>query len=114
MENDNQIIIQLLREQNATLHQLLEFHLKKEKQEFRNTLIHYFIQAIPYIIIIILGYYLYEGLKSYLDAINNNIKTIQDGYLSIQASMQSAIDKLTGIPAQIVSSIKSIDLNPFQ
>jgi hypothetical protein len=112
MENDNQIIIQLLREQNTTLHQLLEFHQKKEKREFRNIVIHYFILAIPYIIIIILGYYLYEGLKSYLDAINNNIKSVQDGYLSIQTSMQSAIDKLSSIPSEIINSLKN--LNPFQ
>ncbi len=112
MENDNQILIRLLQEQNQTLHKLLDFHLQKEKRELRNKIIHYLILAIPYIILIILGYYVYMGLKSYLDAINNNIKTIQDGYLSIQTSMQGMIDKVSGIPGQISSSLSN--LNPFQ
>ena len=112
MDNDNQIVIDLLREQNQTLHKLLEFHLKQEKIAFRNAVIHYIILAIPYLILILAGYFIYMGLKSYLDAINNNIQSIQQGYLSIQNSMQGMIDKISSIPGEITSAVKS--LNPFQ
>jgi len=108
MDNDNQIIIDLLREQNQTLHKLLEFHQRQEKIAFRNAVIHIILQAIPYIILIVIGYFLYMGLKSYLDAINNSIetihKTVQDSYFSIQ----TIIDKITSLPGEIGQKLTSL------
>jgi hypothetical protein len=112
MENDNQIIIELLKQQNQTLHQLLEFHYKQERNAFRHAVIHFLVQSIPYIILIVLGIYLYLGLKDYLEAIHQNIQSIQNGYMSIQTSMQGMIDKISSIPGEIRSAVSS--LNPFR
>lgn len=112
MENDNKIIIDLLREQNQTLHKLLDFHLKKEQNDFRNAVIHFFIQAIPYIALIIIAYYLYLGIKGYLDAINSQITALHDAYLGLQTSMQDMLNKVTSIPTGIGDSLNN--LNPFR
>lgn len=112
MENDNQIIIDLLREQNQTLHKLLEFHQHKEKTEFRNAVIHFFIQAIPYIALVIIAYYLYLGIKGYLDAINSQITAVHDAYLGLQNSIQEILNKISSIPSGIGDSLNSI--NPFK
>lgn len=112
MENDNQIIINLLREQNQTLHKLLEFHLHKERSDFRNAVIHFFIQALPYIALIIIAYYLYLGIKGYLDAINNQITALNDAYLGLQSTLQETLNKITSIPSGIGNSLNN--LNPFK
>lgn len=112
MENDNQIIIELLREQNRTLHQLLAFHQKKEHDDFRNAVIHFFIQAIPYIALVIVVYFIYITIKGYLDAIHAQISALQDSYNGMQNSLQEAINKISSIPTSIGSSISG--LNPFK
>jgi hypothetical protein len=97
MENNNQIVIDLLTEQNKTLHKLLDFHLKKEKEEFRNAVIHFFIQAIPYLVLLGIGYYFYSIMKEYLDALNNNINGLRDGFISLQESVGKLIPNFGGI-----------------
>lgn len=97
MEDNNQILINLLKEQNETLHKLLNFHLRKEKEEFRNSIIHFIIQAIPYIVILALGYYFYSIMKEYLDALNNNINGLRDGFISMQESIGKLIPDFSGI-----------------
>lgn len=112
MENDNQIIIELLREQNQTLHKLLAFHQKKEQDDFRNAVIHFFIQAIPYIALVIVVYFIYVTIKGYLDAIHAQITALQDAYNGMQNSLQEAINKISAIPASIGNSLSN--LNPFK
>jgi len=111
MENDNQIIIDLLREQNRTLHQLLAFHQKKERADFRNAVIHFFIQAIPYIALVIVVYFIYITIKGYLDAIHAQISALQDSYTGLQNNVQELIGKITAIPGNIGNSLSN--LNPF-
>lgn len=108
--DNNQEIITLLQEQNRTLHQLLEFHQRKEKDEMRDKILGMIFHAIPYIIIVVLLYIAYTTLKGYLDAVNNEIAALHEKYNSIATSMQSMVDKITGIPNAIVEGVKGIKL----
>lgn len=96
MENPSEIIA-LLQEQNHTLHQLLEFHQRKEKAALRDKILSIIFHAIPYIALIILGYFLYTTIKEYLDALNNNINSLRDGFISIQTSIGKLIPNFSGI-----------------
>jgi hypothetical protein len=96
MENPSEIIA-LLQEQNRTLHQLLEFHQHKERAALRDKILGIILHAIPYIALIILGYFLFTTIKEYLDALNNNINALRDGFVSIQTSIGRFIPDFSGI-----------------
>ncbi len=96
MENSPEIIA-LLQEQNNTLHQLLKFHQHQEKAALRDKILGIVFHAIPYIALIILGYFLYTAIKGYLDALNNNINALRDGFVSIQTSIGKFIPDFSGI-----------------
>lgn len=97
MEENNQIHTKLLQEQNETLHKLLNFHLKKEREEKKKAIIHFLIQAIPYLVILGVGFYFYSIMKEYLDALNNNINGLRDGFISLQESIGKIIPDFSGI-----------------
>lgn len=96
MENAPEIIA-LLQEQNDTLHQLLKFHQHQEKAALRDKILGIVFHAIPYIALIILGYFLYTTIKDYLDALNNNINALRDGFVSIQTSIGKFIPDFSSI-----------------
>ncbi len=99
-QTDQEIIIDLLKDQNQTLHQLLDLQLKQDRSEARHRLISFILRAIPYVIMIVLVYYVYITLKGYLDALNADIKSIQDNVTSIT-------DYVKNLPTAIGDSIKT-------
>ena len=98
-ENNKELqqIIILLQEQNQTLQQLLQLQLKKDRDQFRNNLLHFSIQLIPYLALLILAYYIYNSLHGYLDTLNHNINILRDGFLSLQNSLGKLIPDFSGI-----------------
>jgi len=110
--DDSAQIIALLQEQNKTLHALLNFHLIKEKKAFHRAVLSFVLHAIPYLILIILGYFLYQTLHSYLETLNNTITSINNEIITIKTSVAN-------IPTSIQASLQSMldaikNLNPFK
>jgi len=98
--NDQQVIINLLTEQNQTLHKLLDLQIKHDKKELHRRIFAFCLHAIPYIVIIIMIYVVYTTLKGYLDTLNADVKSIHDNVTSIT-------DYVKNLPTAISDSIKN-------
>lgn len=107
--DDSQKIIALLEEQNKTLHALLNFQLIKEKKAFHHAVLAVIFHAIPYIVLIILGYFIYQTIHGYLDTLNNNINAMNNEFLAIKTSI---INLPSTVQNSVVNGLSSI--NPFK
>lgn len=96
MENNDKIIA-LLEEQNSLLKDLVAMNHHREKQEITRSIIHLIIQLLPFIAVFIVIGFLYFTFKDYLDAINHNINTLRDGFLSFQEGISKLIPDFSGI-----------------
>lgn len=106
---DSKKIISLLEEQNKTLHALLNFNLTQEKKAFHRAVLGVIFHAIPYIVIIIIGYFVYQTIHAYLDTVNNNINALNNEIISIKTS-------ILNIPSTVQSSVLEglSSINPFK
>ncbi|MGL5831148.1 MAG: hypothetical protein ACRCZE_03275 [Candidatus Altimarinota bacterium] len=121
MENSQQIInsleqqndllqeqLKLSQEQNNLLQQLLKFHQDQEKSHHREQLIRFILTAIPYLALVILGYYLFSLFFQYLEILNNNINLLKDGYLNIQEQITKLIPDFSGIKEGISNTWQNV------
>ena len=110
MNNEEQII-SLLTEQNHYLKSLYEFELKKQRSEHIKTFITVFMNLLPFIVILILGYIAYSIIMEYINALNNNINALKVGYESMIQTIQKMVPDFSGISNSIQSTWQSI--KPF-
>lgn len=98
----------LLKKQNQMLAEILHILKQHEQKEFRNHLITFIAHAIPYIAIVLLGYYIYTVLQGYLDALNHNITILRDSYLNLQQSITNLIPDFSGIGDKLQSTWQNV------
>jgi cell shape-determining protein MreC len=108
LETQNQLLSEQLKasqQQTDLLQQLLKFHQDQEKAHNRDKIIKIIISAIPYIIIILIAFYIYSEITSYLETINKNVSslttdvtnifdTIKNGFSNIQETISNSLSKL--------------------
>lgn len=99
---------QLLLEQNNLLKEILVLLKHHEQKEFRHNLVSFISHAIPYIAIIIIGYYFYTVLQGYLDALNHNISILKDSYLNLQETFMKLIPDFSGIGTKLQDTWQNV------
>jgi hypothetical protein len=106
---DSNKIIALLEEQNKTLHALLNFNLIQEKKAFHRAIYGIVFHAIPYIVMIIIGLFVYQTLHTYLDTVNNKINALNTEFTTIKTD-------ITNLPTTVQNSVLEglSSINPFK
>lgn len=111
LEEQNALLQEQLKvsnEQNHLLQQILKFHQDQEKSHHREQLIRFILTAIPYLALVILGYYLFSLFFQYLEILNNNINLLKDGYLNIQEQITKLIPDFSGIQEGISNTWQNV------
>ncbi len=104
---DAQIIIALLKEQNQYLKFLCSNQKRLNKWHTIQFIYHTLLVLVPLLAIVILGWYVFSLLSEYLDALNNNVNLLKDGYLSIHQSLSDVISDVYGISDKIEQTWES-------
>ncbi len=81
-------IIELLKENNHYLKQLFELERKEHREVVIGHIFHVIITMIPWIAILILGYFVWQSMIHYLDALNNNINTLKGNFDALSTFIQ--------------------------
>jgi hypothetical protein len=107
MENDNQKIIAILEEQNQLLKILVEHQQKADKIANLKMIYSIISSALPFIIILIVGYYLYQILFDYINTLNNNVNTLKEGFLGMQSFLGKLVPDFNAIGEKIQTTWQS-------
>ncbi|MBD3270648.1 hypothetical protein GF376_03925 [Candidatus Peregrinibacteria bacterium] len=88
-ESDLKIIIKLLEEQNSHLKELVKYNLIKERKENIKFFYQLALQLLPFILIIIVGYWAYSSIIEILEKYSENLELLRQGYQEIYDSLST-------------------------
>ena len=94
---DGEKIIELLTENNRLLNNLYQLELNKFKAEKHRQWIHLAIQVIPFIILAIITWFIYDSILHYLAALQNNVDLLKDSVSKFFDSFKNLIPDLSGV-----------------
>ncbi len=103
MSNENEII-ELLKEQNKYLKFLVNQKIQDNRWQMIKTGLHIFANLLPFIILFILGYYVYSIIIDYLNALNSNVDALKEGYIGLQDLISGYLEGIN----EITDSIDSV------
>ena len=90
-------IITLLRENNAYLKQLLEFKKKEHRQAVAAQTLHIIVTILPFIVILVIGYFVWQSISHYLEVLNNNVNALKSSYDAMITFFQKLIPDFSKI-----------------
>jgi len=93
----SQEIITLLRENNAYLRQLLEFKKKEHRQAGVAQTLHIIVTILPFIVILVIGYFVWQSISHYLEVLNNNVNALKSSYDAMITFFQKLIPDFSKI-----------------
>ena len=102
-KNEAQEIIELLKENNHYLKQLFELKRKEHRQAIIGKIIHVILTMIPWIAVLVIGYFVWHTIMHYLDALNNNINALKGNF----DAMANFIQKITPDFSSIVPKLQN-------
>lgn len=97
MENPNEKIIALLEQNNQLLEKLLKLQLKEHRAQTWRTVFHVFINLLPFIIILALGYYIFTIINSNIQALQSNIDALREFITGLIPDFSGVGDKLNTV-----------------
>lgn len=100
---DAEQIIELLKENNHYLKQLFKLQRKEHREAVIAKVFHIILNMIPWIVVLVLGYFVWQTVMHYLDALNNNINTLKGNF----DALSTFIQKITPDFSSIVPKLKS-------
>ena len=100
--NDSAKIVELLKENNTYLRELLQLKKKEHSEAVFNHAIHIIISVVPALLVAILGYFVWQSLQHYLDVLNENINTLKTNFDLLREFFQKLIPDFS----QIVPKLK--------
>lgn len=76
-------IVELLRENNKLLSELVMFQRKERKAEKWRLALQIFFHLLPFIILVILGWYVFNLINSNIQALQSNIDALKAGFANV-------------------------------
>lgn len=108
MTEENSQIAKLLEQNNSLLQELVHIKKKETKTAKRDKIINIVLTLLPYILILIVGYYLWSIIMSYLDSLNQNINALKSGYDSLTQAIGKFIPDMSAISGQLEQTWQDI------
>lgn len=106
--NENERIIALLQESNGYLKELLQLQKKEHREAIWGTVYHTLINLLPWIAIVIVGYFVWQSIMHYLDALNENINTLKSNFDSVFEFIKKLIPDFSSIGPKIKETWQNI------
>jgi predicted PurR-regulated permease PerM len=111
-ENNNQDeLIQLLKDQNQTLSEIKEFLVHQDRRSRQAAIIRFLLAAIPYLILVIVMILVYFKIQEYLNTLNQNIDYVKTSFNHLESSVTTLIDSIKEGFNTLITDIQK--LNPF-
>lgn len=107
MADDNQII-SLLRENNSYLKQLLDLQKKEHRSKVTAQVLHVMTTLLPFILILIAGWYAWQTINHYLDVLNNNINTLKANFDALRDFFQKLIPDFGAISGKLKDTWETV------
>ena len=79
-QTDTQKIITLLEESNFYLKKLWDLKHKEHREVVIGRVFHIVVALLPWIAVVLLGYFVWQGIMHYLDVLNNNVNTLKSNF----------------------------------
>jgi hypothetical protein len=108
MTEENQQIARLLERNNSLLQELVSIKKKETKTAARDKIINIALTLLPYLLILIVGYYLWSVFMSYLDSLNQNINALKSGYDALTQTISKFIPDMSTIGGQLEQTWQDI------
>ena len=101
-------VIGLLRENNKLLRELVELKKKEHHQAHINQILHTIFTLAPFIVILVLGYFVWQSISHYLDALNNNINTLKTNFDTLFTFFQKLIPDFSSVVPKIKQTWETV------
>jgi hypothetical protein len=90
-------LIALLQENNTYLKQLLELQKKEHFSRVTSQVLNVLATLLPFILIMVAGWFAWQTINHYLDVMNNNINTLKTNFDALRDFFQRLIPDFSGI-----------------
>ena len=107
---EEQKIIQLLEENNLYLKAILELQKKKHRSERNAKILQLAAILLPYVLLTIAGYFVWQWMAHYLDIMNNNINALKSNFDALRDFLQKLIPDFSSIGGKLQESWNDIKI----
>jgi len=101
-------LITLLEENNSYLKELLDLQKKEHRSKTAGQVIHVLTTLLPFILILIAGWYAWVAINHYLDILNNNINTLKANFDALRDFFQKLIPDFSAISSQMKNTWENV------
>lgn len=101
-------LITLLEENNSYLKELLNLQKKEHRSKSIVQVIHVLTTLLPFILIMIAGWYAFQAINHYLDALNSNINTLKSNFDALRDFFQKMIPDFGAISGKLKDTWETV------
>lgn len=96
-ENSEEKLIELLEKNNQLLEKMLHMQLKEHRAQTWRTVFHVFINLLPFILLAVLGYYLFSLVNDNIHALQSNIEALKEFMVGLVPDFSGVGEKLNDV-----------------
>ncbi len=100
MPEENKIIT-LLEENNGYLKELLHLQKNEHRSRLIAQIINFLATILPFVLILIIGYFAWQAINHYLEILNNNINTLKTNFDALRDFFQKLIPDFSSISSKL-------------
>jgi len=93
----NEELVELLRENNKLLAELVMYQRKEERSKKWHLAIQIFFHLLPFIILALLGWYIFNLINQNIQALQGNVNALKDFIIGIVPDFSGVGDKLNSV-----------------
>ncbi|MBA4336706.1 hypothetical protein C0416_02935 [bacterium] len=93
----NEELVELLRENNKLLAELVMYQRKEERAQKWHLFFQIFFHLLPFIIIALLGWWVFNLINSNIQALQGNVNALKDFVVGIVPDFSGVGDKLNSV-----------------
>lgn len=101
-------LITLLEENNGYLKELLTLQKKDHRSKVIDRTINILTTLLPFILILIAGWFAWQAINHYLDILNNNINTLKANFDALRDFFQKLIPDFSAIGTKLNDTWESV------
>ena len=101
LNEESQEIIALLKENNLYLKNLWELKKKEHRSAVISHVFHLILAILPWVVVLILGYFIWQTIMHYLDALNQNVNVLKSNFDAIYGFLKKLIPDFSKIDSQL-------------
>ena len=101
-------LITILEENNRYLKELLDLQKKEHRSKAAAQVLHVLTTLLPFILIMIAGWYAWQTINHYLDVLNNNINTLKTNFDALRDFFQKLIPDFGAIGAKLNNTWENV------